>query len=118
MNEDHSESNSDESDEDEFEEYTSWIIDPELMEEHLNLVAVCKQCHGSFEIIEQQTFRAGLGTKLTFQCVNCDASNNDSGFFTSKKIGKIFSINRLSVLGARILGKGWLAQILQCTWIV
>ena len=52
MNEDHSDSNSDESDEDEFEEYTSWIIDLELMEEHLNLVAVCKQCHGSFKIIE------------------------------------------------------------------
>ena len=57
-----------------------WIVDVEIMQESLRSSAVCMSCHGELNILEEPSYRAGLGTKLHFVCFNeecCQESNGD-----------------------------------------
>ena len=101
---------SDESDEEMFEEsmpVTDWIIDIQLLDMYLQEVAKCKKCSHSLSIKEQLSCRAG--TKLIFECTNSRRSSLHTykGFFTSKKSGATYDINRKSVLASRAIGKGY-----------
>lgn len=53
---------------------------------------------------ELKNYRAGLGTKFTFECVNEDYSQKEM-LYTTKKNTKIFEINRESVLPSCLNGK-------------
>ena len=69
-------------------------------------VCVCKLCYSDIEITELKNFRAGLGTKFSFQCTNPGCQLSEETCFSSEKSGKVFDVNRTSVLASRIAGKG------------
>ena len=84
----------------------SWIIDTKILGEYLTNVAKCATCDGTLQVLEEVTYRAGLGTKLHFSCMNSECTFVSSGFFTTRKDGKKFDINTQLVLGGRFSGKG------------
>ena len=84
---------------------SSWIMDMKLLSEALKKVAVCKVCHQSLNIYESENHRTGLGSRFEIKCQNKECKNNEH-FFSSRKQGKIFDVNRKTVLGFRMIGKG------------
>ena len=56
---------------------------------------------------ELKNYRAGLGTKFTFECVNEDYSQKEM-LYTTKKNTQIFKINRESVFP-----HAWMAKCIQ-----
>ena len=84
-----------------------WIVSFVELEEYLKETAVCRYCHSNLKIVENKNSRAGLVTKVRFECEdNCRESIRVRSFHTCKKQGQVYDINRLSVLGARMIGKG------------
>lgn len=103
---------SDESEVDESDEtlpIRDWIINIDSLNEHLQETACCKHCSSKLYLTENVTFRAGLGTKFTFKCLNPDCTSSlstSNGFFTSERKKGVYDINRKSVLASRAIGKG------------
>ena len=85
-----------------------WVIDMNILETYIKDVAVCKECSSELSLDEMVEYRMGLGTRFRFSCKNVDCSShiNNHGFSTTNKKGKMYEINRKSVLAGRIVGKG------------
>ena len=85
-----------------------WIIDTNLLEKHLNDIGVCRFCHNNLYVFEHRNHRAGLGTRLCFNCktMGCNGNAAINGFNTTEKRGTMFTINRQSVIAARMIGRG------------
>ena len=120
--EDHDEMSDCEANDETDKEHTGeyyWITDFKLLEAHLKNVAVCKDCHHELTVKENRNFRDGLGTKFHFECSNklCSSLNNNDAFLTTQKDKRIFNINRASVLGSRIIGKGRAGLLKLCSVI-
>ena len=96
-----------------------WITDFNALQTYLKDVAVCKECHHSLLVRENTNFRDGLATKFSFECVNklCSSIKNNNGFFTTNKDKRMYEINRASVLGSRIIGKGRAGLLKLCSVI-
>ena len=87
------------------EDCPDWIINVSFMQNALENVGVCKNCHKTLKIVECKQFRAGVATKMSIQCTNVKC-NTYEDFFTTKKSGKLFDLNQKSVLAFRTIGKG------------
>ena len=63
-------------------------------------------------LLENENFRCGLGTKLSFSCTNVKCTTNQE-FFTTPMFDdkKTYKINTTSVLGMRSIGKGRAAAL-------
>lgn len=84
------------------------IVDPAFIEEGLTTAAVCKQCGGNLELLENVNYRKGLGTVWVFRCLESSCSRNEhpTQFHTSQKTSQIYDLNRTSVVGMRAIGRG------------
>jgi hypothetical protein len=72
---------------------------------------VCKECHSSLQVVEKTGSKQGLGAKWMFRCTNekCISHQYQKSLPTSPKSGKdgkMYAINRASVIGFRAIGKG------------
>ena len=85
-----------------------WIIDMKILDTYICDVAVCKLCYSKLELFEIATARAGLGTKLELRCCNVDCLSLlcQKSFYTTKKEGSTYNVNKKAVLAGRLAGKG------------
>ena len=69
---------------------------------------LCKLCYSKLELFEIATARAGLGTKLELRCCNVDCLSLlcQKSFYTTKKEGSAYNVNKKAVLAGRLAGKG------------
>ena len=67
--------------------------------------------------MEEYTARQGLGTKMRLRCENhaCSLNNSSNSFHTTPKMGRIYIINTLLVLGMRIIGCGRSSALKFCS---
>ena len=73
----------------------------------------CEFCQESLDLVENESFRAGLAQKLSLQCRNCGifgtfySSPVTCNVYPDSKVGRsMFDINLRSVLAFREIGKG------------
>eukprot|EP00112_Aurelia_sp_Birch-Aquarium-sp1_P015350 Seg3396.1 transcript_id=Seg3396.1/GoldUCD/mRNA.D3Y31 product="hypothetical protein" protein_id=Seg3396.1/GoldUCD/D3Y31 len=67
---------------------------------------ICPKCKlGHVSMSEDATAKRGFASKLSVLCKRAGCSFKEY-FYTSKKIGKAFEVNRRAVLGARNVGIG------------
>ena len=87
------------------------IVNSDCLQSMVDDIAVCKECHNSLQIVEKTGSKQGLGAKWMFRCTNenCISHQYQKSLPTSPKSGKdgkIYAINRASVIGLRAIGKG------------
>ena len=85
-----------------------YIINPSNIQELLQTIAVCKVCHSDLQIVEKMGSKQGLGAMWSIHCLNktCTSHLNTQTLPITPKSGKIYEINRASVIGFRAIGKG------------
>jgi hypothetical protein len=86
----------------------NYIVNPKNLQELLNNSAVCKVCHSPLQILEKARSKHGLGAQWNIGCMNerCESRECDKSLPISPKTGKMYEVNRASVLGFRAIGKG------------
>ena len=86
----------------------NYIINPDNLQEILDCSAVCKVCNHSLQIVEKAGSKQGLGAKWNFRRTNesFESLETFQPRPISPKSGKIYEINRATVLGFRAIGKG------------
>lgn len=75
----------------------NWIIDTKNLEECLRKVALCKICHSELSVLEDQSYRDGLATKIHLKCTNESCISFSPGFFTSNKNGTDFEMSSTNI---------------------
>ena len=85
------------------------IIDLELLQNSLVASAVCAVCkEGTLSLWQEPS--AGWATQICFVCSNKDCVKNEitqeNSFFTSKKDGHQYEVNKSLVLAMRTIGRG------------
>ena len=88
----------------------NWIVDINILSDCLQRSCVCNICYEKVKLVEEESFCGGLGTRFSFKCCNKDCTMKEE-CYSMPKSGKIYNINRKSVL-ARLATKssGWLAR--------
>ena len=86
------------------------ILDLKVLAQEINKKTTCRFCKlSSVKIVERPYFRQGLGVKLYIKCdnVTCESNIENDGFFSTSRLPdkKQYSINLLSVLAFRAIGK-------------
>ena len=72
---------------------------------------VCKDCHESVSLIEDQQYSAGLARRFKIQCTstNCQPKNPKPFSDMTRKSGQFYEINRAFTLACRLVGRGYSA---------
>ena len=72
---------------------------------------VCKDCHESVSLIEDQQYSAGLARRFKIQCTstNCQPKNLKPFSDMTRKSGQFYEINRAFTLACRLIGRGYSA---------
>ena len=72
---------------------------------------VCKDCHESVSLIEDQQYSAGLARRFKIQCTstNCQFKNPKPFSDMTRKSGQFYEINRAFKLASRLIGRGYSA---------
>ena len=72
---------------------------------------VCKYCHESACLIEDQQYSAGLARRFKIQCTstNCQPKNPKPFSDMTRKSGQFYEINRAFKLASRLIGRGYSA---------
>ena len=70
---------------------------------------VCKYCHESVSLIEDQQYSAGLARRFKIQCTstNCQPKNPKPFIDMTRKSGQFYKINRVFMLACRLIGRGY-----------
>ena len=86
----------------------NYIINPSNIQELLQTIAVCKVCNSGLQIVETVGSKQGFGAMWNIHCLNktCTSHLNTQTLPITLKSGKIYEINRASVIGFRAIGKG------------
>lgn len=86
----------------------NYIVNPNCLQSLLESAATCKDCHSPLQVLEKAGSKQGLGAKWIFRCTNESCSSHEfrPSLPISSKNGKIYEINRASVVGFRAIGKG------------
>ena len=83
------------------------IADLQCLQSILDAVAVCSECKsGKLQIMA--SVQAGLGTTLRICCAEADCRKSFTVLLT-ERTGRVFDINKRSVLAMRRIGRGWSA---------
>ena len=81
------------------------FVDMEILSTVIELL-ICPKCKlGHVTINEDATAKKGFASKLSVSCQRVACSFQED-FYTSKRVGKAFEVNRRAVLGARNVGIG------------
>lgn len=81
------------------------FIDIDILSAVFDLL-ICPKCKlGHVSMSEDATAKRGFASKLSVSCQRAGCSFKEY-FYTSKKIGRAFEVNRRAVLGARNVGIG------------
>ena len=96
----------------------NYIINPSNIQELLQTIAVCKVCHSDLQIVEKMGSKQGLGAMWSIHCLNktCTSHLNTQTLPITPKSGKIYEINRASVIGFRAIGKSFFGLAPIYTW--
>ena len=72
---------------------------------------VCKHCHESVSLIEDQQYSAGLARRFKIQCTstNCQPKNPKPFIDMKRKSAQFHEINRAFTLACRLIGRGYSA---------
>lgn len=91
------------------------LVDIDVLQQAITSFALCKICKkGSLCIVENETRpKMGMANCWQFQCTNQLCSKSIE-FYTSKKCGRAFDVNRRIVLGVSTIGKGYQALVSLC----
>ena len=89
------------------------FIDIEILQTALQNAALCKFCkHGFLSIVENsEKPKMGMANHWLLQCSN-NLCGKSCAFYTSRKCGRGFEMNRRLVLGMSTIGKGYNALVL------
>ena len=69
---------------------------------------VCKYCHESVSLIEDQQYSAGLAKRFKIQCTSTNCHPKPFIDMT-RKTGQFYEINRAFTLACRLIGRGYSA---------
>ena len=87
------------------------VVSVSILERLICSSMVCKYCHESACLIEDQQYSAGLARRFKIQCTstNCQFKNPKPFSDMTRKSGQFYEINRAFTLACRLVGRGYSA---------
>ena len=87
------------------------VVSVSILERLIYSSTVCKYCHESVSLIEDQQYSAGLARRFKIQCTsrNCQLQNPKSCSEMTRKTGQSYKINKAFMLACRLIGRGYSA---------
>ena len=87
------------------------VVSLSILERLICSLTVCKYCHESVSLIEDQQYSNGLARRFKIQCssTNCQPKNPKPFSNMTRKGGQFYEINRAFMLACRLIGRGYSA---------
>ena len=87
------------------------VVSLSILERLICSSTVCKYCHESVSLIEDQQYSTGLARRFKIQCSSTNYQSKNPKPFSNmtRKGGQFYEINRAFMLACRLIGRGYSA---------